>query len=50
MKPWHLAFQDAIVSGGLASAMSTLVLAWRDLVFAGGVALAGLLGASRRRP
>ncbi|MDN3921531.1 hypothetical protein [Roseateles violae] len=29
MKPWKQALDDAALSGGLASALSTLVLAWR---------------------
>jgi hypothetical protein len=36
--PWKQAFQHAIVSGGLASAVSTLMLAWRGQRDAGAVA------------
>jgi hypothetical protein len=35
MKPWRQALDDAALSGGLASALSTLVLAWRGRQDAG---------------
>lgn len=38
MTPWKQALQNAAVSGGLASALSTLVLAWRGQRDAGSVA------------
>ncbi|MBA4263923.1 MAG: hypothetical protein C0453_02480 [Comamonadaceae bacterium] len=38
MTPWKSAFRKAIVSGGLASALSTLALAWRGQRDVGAVA------------
>lgn len=38
MTPWKSALQRAVVSGGMASALSTLALAWRGQCDAGAVA------------